>query len=219
MWSIGKPDLLRNDIDGDPVPDATSKRWGVSAILRLPAPFGESLDGLLTQLRAYTGEGHTFYNPMTFHITLRSIEYFREPITPDDRWVNIYRQLMRQLTPNALDLSIRFAGLSANRVGVILQGFPATDQLQALREQFHELLAHHELLQGPEQNQPRINAHASLIVYGTSRLAKPEALVDYIEQHRSTDYGQVNPISLELVRYEKRPESVTIVTLERLTLT
>ncbi|RYG57217.1 hypothetical protein EON66_00930, partial [archaeon] len=26
---------------------------------------------------------------------------------------------------------------------------------KALREQFHELLAHHELLQGPEQNQPR----------------------------------------------------------------
>jgi 2'-5' RNA ligase len=218
MWTTGKADLLRGEVDVDTVPDATSKRWGVSAILRLPVQLVESINEIVTQIRAYTGEGHTFYDPTTLHVTLRSIEYFRVDLNQDDKMVSTYAQLLKQAASAFPELSVNFKGLSANRIGIIIQGFPLTDQLQLLRQRFHQLLDQHGLLGGPEQHQPRLNAHASLVVYGVPFLEDKEALTSYIDQHRFTNYGQMSASHIDLVRYERQVDSVNIITLDQIPL-
>lgn len=207
-------DLATGDVAVDPEPDATSKRWGVSAILRLPTDFGQSLIALLTTLQNWTGKGHTVYDPTTFHVTLRSIEFFRADIDQADTRVKDYTKLLEKIAVSFTALTIRFEGLSANRVGIILQGYPATNQLQLFRQQFHQQLGHYHLLQGPEQRQPRINAHASLVVFGDS-LKDGQGLTDYIAEHRDTPFGQVTVKYVDIVSYERKAQSVKINTLNR----
>ena len=215
MWAVGKVDLAKGIIDVDPVPDASTKRWGISAILRLPLTFGKGLQPLIDTLTSLTSPGHTVYDPTTLHITLRSIEFFRDDISESDPALTTYSRLLRELAPSFSGLGLQFAGLSANRVGVILQGYPVDGELQYLRQQFHHRLAEAGLHQGPEQQSPRLNAHASLVVFG-GPLGNASALVEYVANNRRTSYGQIEVTGVDLVRYHRGERSIRIETLERI---
>ncbi|MVM33438.1 hypothetical protein GO755_25605 [Spirosoma sp. HMF4905] len=217
MWMVGKKDLAQGIVDVDPIPDATSKRWGVSAILRIPTIFGESLLPLIDTLKTKTGSRHTFHDTATFHVTLRSIEFFRKDVPDGDFAVCTYSKLLQELAPQFSPFGIRFAGLSANRVGIILQGYPVDAQIQLFRQQVHQHLANHQFLQGPEQQNPRLNTHISLVVFG-GPLKNGQDLIQYVDQHRRTGYGQMEASSIDLVRYERDERSVKIVTLDRFAL-
>ncbi len=210
MWQQGYGDLVRGDVDADPVPDDTSKRWGLSIIARIPSDQAGIFTQASAALQPWTGAQHTFYAASTLHITVRSCEFYRSTIPQDDAALLDYQRVLHEVAAQIPPFSILYRGLAANRTGIIVQGFPQSEHLQRLRATLHQRLQQLGRAGGPEAEQVRYGAHVSLAVFA-GPLIDPQALADSVERLRTHAYGTVTLSSLEVVRYHRTRQQVTIV--------
>lgn len=56
LWNTAKDALVQGAIYPDPVPNATSSRWGISAIVRPTGTILAILEELVEQLSTWTGK-------------------------------------------------------------------------------------------------------------------------------------------------------------------
>lgn len=209
MWQQSASDLARGSVDVDPVPDDTSRRWGLSIIARIPTDQATLFTDISAALRPWTGEHHTFYTAANLHLTVRSCEFYRSTIAPDDAALRDYQRVLHDVAAQTPPFSIRYRGLAANRTGIIVQGFPQTSHLQQLRQTIHQRLQQLGRTPGPEAEQVRYGAHVSLAVFA-GPLADPQMLASFIERQRTHTYGSVTITSLEVVRYQRSLQQVAI---------
>ena len=202
LWTRTKERLARGEVTFDPIPDATTRRWGVSVICHFESALASSLESVTRQMARLSGPEQLLYTPATVHTTVSALEFYRAPIAPDDDRVQRYCAILQHIARQFAPFEIRYQGLTATPIGVLAQGWPLDDSLQRLRHALREQLRAHSLLSGPEQEQPRQIAHASLIVF-TSPLQQPAELAAFIEQNRATHFGTTTITTLDLVRYER----------------
>src|SRR5262245_29715214 len=150
MWEQGYPDLVRGIVDADPVPDDTSQRWGLSIIARIPSASAPLFTEIRDTLRSWTGEEQTLYDASNLHTTIRSCEFYRSVIAPDDAALIDYQHVLHEVAAQIPPFAITYRGLSANRTGIIVQGFPQTKHVQHLRRMLHQRLEPLGRTQGPE---------------------------------------------------------------------
>jgi hypothetical protein len=217
MWEQGYPDLVRGIVDADPVPDDSSQRWGISIIARMPPASAPLFTDIRTTLRAWTGEEQTLYDASNLHTTIRSCEFYRSTIALGDAALMDYWHALREVAAQIPPLTMTYRGLSANRTGIIVQGFPQTEHVQHLRRLLHQRLEQLGRTHGPEAARIRRGAHVSLVVFAGPVLA-PQSLARYIGDHRATDYGAVTTSSLELIRYRRTQRQVAIESLAHVVL-
>ncbi len=203
LWTLTKDQLARGEVTFDPIPDATTRRWGISVICHFESALASNLERITQQLAQFSGPEQFFYTPATVHTTVSALEFYRAPITPDDERVQRYCTILQRIARQCAPFEIRYQGLTATPIGVLAQGWPLDDGLQSLRHSLREQLRAHALLTGPEQEEPRQIAHASLIVF-SAPLQQPTELATFIEQNRTTYLGTTTINRLELVRYERR---------------
>lgn len=210
MWNESKDQLKAGDIDPDPVPDNTSRRWGVSIVIRPAEPSLSRLTKAAHEIAELAGSKQIIYDQSNLHTTLRSIEFQRLEVAASDAKVQQYKEALQTVAANFGPISIAYKGLTANKSGVMAQGWPANDTLQDIREAFHTELQNRKLLGGPEEASVRQTSHANLAVF-THPLAYPETLAEYIKRHRDTDYGTMTITSIDLVRYKRTETDVKLV--------
>ncbi len=207
MWAESKDQLRRGDIEPDPVPDNSSKRWGVSVVIRPTEPVVTQLLVAANTVRTFAGENQVIYGKENLHTTLCSLEFQRLEVTANDPKVRAYEAVLKSVAARFKAISIQYKGITANRSGVMAQGWPLEDKLQEIREAFHTELEKRGLLGGPEESSIRQTAHASLAVF-TKPLENPHGLVDFIAQNRETDFGTCTLDTIELVRYRRTESAV-----------
>jgi len=217
MWNESKDQLQTGNIDPDPVPDNTSRRWGVSIVIRPTEPVLSRLSNVVQELAEFTGNEQVLYGQSNLHTTLRSIEFQRLEVDENDEKVQEYIKALEAVVKKFGPIRITYKGLTANRGGVMAQGWPVDDTLQDIREAFHGEIEKRGLLGGPEEINVRQTSHASLIVI-THPLANPLGLVEYVEKNRETDYGTSEATSIDLVRYRRGDASVSLVVFASLHL-
>ena len=210
MWEQGRPDLLRGIVVADPVPDdGDNRRWGVSIIARISPTDAPLFTDVRNELLPWTGSQHTLYDASNLHTTIRSCEFYRSTVSPDDAALRDYQSVLLEVAAEVPPFTIAYRGLSANRTGVIVQGFPH-EHLQNFRHSIRQRLEKFGRTRGPEASRTRRGAHVSLIVWAGPLLA-PQPLVTYIDAHRATDYGTVTVTHLEVVRYRRTRQQVALV--------
>jgi hypothetical protein len=212
LWKDAKEQLSEGRIDPDPMPDDSSRRWGISAIIRPSKGIAAIIANVAAEIRQYVGPSQVIYDEPNLHTTVRSIEFHRTNVARDDEKVSGYTQILRKIARNFRPLRVYYAGLTANRRGVMAQGWPLGDDLQQFRERFQASLRTSGLLTGPEAEAIRKTAHLSLVVFTNPLIATP-GLVEFVEQHRTTDYGISDTSQVELVRYQRTETHVELVTL------
>ena len=210
MWQQGYDDLVRDHVDPDPVPVAMSKRWGISAIFRIPEVMSERFEAIVSDLRQWTGDAHLLYDNSNLHTTIFAFECYRENVLPDDEAVQQFTIILRELASDYRSLDIIYQGLSANRTGIIVQGYPLTTHLQHLRKAIQDRLRTAKLLSGPDAEQLRQGAHVSLVVFG-GLIHAATKLASYIATNRDTYYGTASIQQIQIVRYQRMPYAVTIL--------
>ena len=146
------------------------------------------------------------------HTTVRSIEYYRTDVALDDARVVEYARILGNVARHSRPFRMHYAGLTADRRGIMVQGWPLGHDLQHLRESFHASLLADGLMTGPEADFIRRTAHLSLVVF-TNPLSDSRGLVKFVEQHRTTDYGVSEASSVELVRYRRTETGAELVPL------
>lgn len=217
LWEDSKYDLAKGFVESDPEPCAGSARWGISAVIRITGGLANVLEKAAIGLTEFTGRQQVVYNTTNLHTTLRSIEPYRIDITDNDERVQAYTQILRAIAQQYNSFRILYKGLTANKTGVLVQGWPIGDDFQAIRLAFHSKLHDHHLLSGPEDQNLRQTAHTSLIVF-SSPLPYPKLFVEFIETNRHLGYGIMTVTSFEVVRYKRTASDVELVTLEKISL-
>lgn len=217
MWNESKDQLRAGDVDPDPVPDNNSRRWGVSIVIRPTEPVLSRLTEVAKEIEKFTGTEQIIYDQSNLHTTLRSIEFQRLEVDENDEKVKQYEEALKAVVERFGPIKITYRGLTANRSGVMVQGWPVDDTLQEVREAFHNELEKRGLLGGPEETAVRQTSHASLLVV-THPLANSEGLADYVQSNRDTDYGTCEINEIDLVRYRRAETSVSLVVFATLQL-
>ena len=212
LWQNAKAQLTEGQIDPGPMPDDSSRRWGISAIIRPSQGIAAMFANVSAEIRQYVGPSQVIYDEPNLHTTVRSIEFHRTYVAHDDERVSGYAKILRSIAREFRPLRIHYAGLTADRRGVMAQGWPLGDDLQYFRECFHASLRTSGLLTGPEAEAIRETAHVSLVVF-SNPLSDSQGLVKFVEQHRSTDYGISEASHVELVRYGRTETKANLVLL------
>ena len=212
MWEAGRADVKAGNVDADPVPTATSLRWGVSIVAKVALPLAATLEVLADRCRHLCGQNHTFYTRANFHVTVRSCEFHRFGVPQNDPSVHAYQTVLADVCRRHGPFEVAYCGLNANRTGVIVQGYPVTNALQALRKELHDRLAKVGLQHGPEEDGVRHTAHTSVAVFG-GYVIDPAALHEWIKANRETWYGTARVTHLSLVQYNRTAYDVNLVPL------
>lgn len=217
MWESGRADIEAGKVDVDPVPTATSRRWGVSIIAMVAPPLATVLEAFADDCRYLCGDDHTFYNRTNFHVTIRSCEFHRVDIVRDDPFICTYQTVLADVCQECEPFEIAYCGLNANRTGIIGQGYPLSETLQTLREQLHRRLAELGVRHGQEGGAVRQTAHISVTVFGGA-VANADKLYRWVKANRETWYGTVRVTHLSLVKYDRSAYDVKIVPLAEFAL-
>lgn len=212
MWLSGEPEIRSGQMDADPVPQTGSPRWGLSVVARLTPPVTAAMQRLIQDVQPLAGDRHTFYDPSTLHVTVRSCEIYRPPPTPDDPLLQTYSAAVADVCAQHDPFEVAFRGVNANRVGIIAQGYPVSSTLQNIRVALHEHLVRRSAQHGPEATGQRTSAHASLAVFG-GPLADAAALHRWITAHREAWMGVTTVSELAVVHYVRHADRVRIVQL------
>jgi len=195
IWRASRPHYLRRDVVVEDIPIEGSARWGISAVLR-PSTV------------------HVFYGPEDLHVTVRSIEGYREAVSRGDHRVSLYERVLRRALEHLGPVTVEFAGLTASRSSVLLQGWPVAS-LQDFRNRLYDMLSEvGAIVSGPELSRSSIRktCHATLALIG-GPLEAPERFVEFIDAHRATYYGRITFRQLELVRYHRTAAQVAVESL------
>lgn len=214
MWNESKDQIAVGAIEPDPVPDNSSRRWGVSIIFRHTEPVLSKLIAAVNEIKSFVGDGHIIYDLSNLHTTIRSIEFQRLEVDEHDPKVLQYEKALKAVAAKCNTIKISYKGLTANRSCVIAQGWPIDNVLQEIREAFHQELEKRGLLGGPEETSVRQTSHASLVVF-THPLKNPQGLVEYIERNRETNFGSCEIDTIELVRYRRTEDAVRLVVFSK----
>lgn len=210
MWKRGRADIEAGNVDADPVPTATSLRWGVSIVAKVALPSAGTLQTLADRCRRLCGENHTFYTRANIHVTVRSCDFHRFGVLRNDPFIRAYQTALADVCRRHDALEIAYCGLNANRTGVIVQGYPVTNTLQGLREDLHNRLGELGVRRGPEENGVRRTAHTSVAVFGGA-VADPSSLHNWIKSNRETWFGTARITRLILARYDRTAYNVNLV--------
>lgn len=217
MWKAGRADIEDGRIDADPVPTATSLRWGVSIVATIAPPLAATFEALTDSCRHLCGDNHTFYNRANLHITVRSCEFRRVGMAQKDPALAAYQSVLADIGRKYDPFEIAYCGLNANRTGIICQGYPLSESLQTLRGEIHRRLGEPGFRLGPEGDGVRQTAHASLVVFG-GPVADPAALVGWLRANRETWFGATRVTHLSLVKYRRTAYDVKLVPVARVVL-
>ncbi len=211
LWEQGRHALLGGRIEREPMPLPGTVRWGISAVLR-PRPWPSALVACAAAVAARVGNAGVMYDEAGLHITLRAIEGFRNVVRPDDEDLLAYRDVLTEIVARTAPIRLHLRGLTATPGGILVQGWPTVD-LRAFRLALFDRLAVLGLRwRGPEtsSNAIRTTAHATLAIF-EAPVARPTGLVDLIESHRSTDFGEWVFPELWLVGYRRTAGRVALV--------
>ena len=213
IWRASREHYRRRDVVVDDRPIEGSARWGISAVLR-PSTVPEAIRNAAQQLADVMGNGHVFYGPGNLHVTVRSIEGYREAVPRGDQRIALYEGVLRRALEHLGPVTVEFAGLTASRSSVLLQGWPDAS-LQDFRDRLYDMLSEvGAIVSGPELSRSSIRktCHATLALTG-GPLEVPERFVEFIDDHRATYYSRITFGQLELVRYHRTSAQVAVESL------
>ena len=209
--------VLANDIVIDPLPQLHEPRWGVSTVFR-PSLSGQVWDDLVA-LRKVAGQHHATYDPRSVHVTVRSNECFRSPVTSSDGDVSLYADAMQAAIIGAGSLKVMFKGMMAVRTGIVLCGYPMFDLMTLRQRYYQELQARNAIRSGPEALPEKIidTCHASLMMFFEA-LAEPARTVTMLDTFSRRAYGTVQIEAFDVVAYHRCWDQITTTTLANVPL-
>lgn len=161
------------------------------------------------------GEGNFLYGMNNFHLTLKSIEGYRNQVLQEDEYVQAYVEAISGVAKQWAPVKVGLCGLTASAGGVLVQGWPRSD-LQALRASLHERLAATGLPSwGPEAKGSNIRktAHAAISIFKDS-IENPGEVISYVENNRTTQFSEESFGELWLVGYRRTRTSVDLIEYE-----
>lgn len=207
LWDEARRSLHEGTLRVDHAPVDGDPRWGLSLVLLPPADVAESMSAAAAALGRLYGGTHHVYSAADLHLTVMSLEPYRDEIS--QATIKHYVDAVERLR-DLLHVSVRLVGLGGSSSGVFVQGFD-DDTLVPIRRQMRETAADLHDGVAPPMAFVRDTSHISISVH---REAVPEpSVVDYVQQHRRTRFGDMAEATVALARYRASKESMKLEVL------
>ncbi|MEV1167952.1 hypothetical protein [Nonomuraea sp. NPDC049784] len=206
----GRAALLAGQATHDSPMVEGARRWGASAVLR---PSGEVLDRLAALTGTIEAPGHWVHGRRTLHVTLRSLEPYRDRIPAGDLLRRAYGEALAEAAAGLAPARVRLAGVSPHAGGVLVCGHPEDDTLVTLSKRF----AHAMECRGVrhlEQGRVRDRWYVSLVHFAAP-LADPLRIVEWCDAHADVDLGTAELDAAEIVQFVLTGTGIRIKALEK----
>ncbi|MBE1565183.1 hypothetical protein [Nonomuraea africana] len=207
--AAGRAALLegRATFDRPPVEGAT--RWGAAAVLR---PEGEVLDRLAelaAEAGPVVGAGHWVHDRAALHLTLRSLEPYRQVVRERGDYGAALAAAAEGLPPVRVELR----GVAAHRGGMLVWGAPADVTLVTLQKRFAHELGAASAFESWERDIWYVS-----VVHFAAPVAAPEEIVAWCGERVGLRVGLAELTRAEIVQFAHTGAGMRLVPLEGVTL-
>lgn len=139
-----------------------------------------------------------YYPNSDIHITVMSIISCYEGFTLDKISVEDYIKIIQESILDLGEIKIKFRGVTASPSAVMIQGFPADESLNTLRNKLRDNFKKSTLQQSIDSRYVIATAHSTVMRF-QEKLQNPKKLITVAEQFRDYDFGEFIIDKVELV--------------------
>lgn len=199
LWRDAHPAIARNEVAVDPYlfnKDRDSRR-GLTVLARVSPEVSSRVAHFLDSLKRLEPDQY-YTRPEELHVTVLALFTATEQYQPYFSKEEDYRQAVREALQDAPAFTLAFAGVTASRGVIMVQGFPQGEALNAIRQSLRNALGRVGLGHGLDNRYPIRAAHLSVARFAAP-LSAPERTADFLLAHRETDFGGTTVRRLETV--------------------
>ena len=175
----------------------SDSRFGITLLIRPSEKMKANIQLFLDELKAVEPEQY-YYPNCDIHITVMSIISCYEGFTQDKISIEDYIKIIQESLINLGKIKIEFRGVTASPSALMIQGFPADESLNNLRNKLRENFKKSTLQQSIDSRYAISTAHSTVMRF-QEKLQNPEKLIAVAEKFRDYNFGEFTVDKVELV--------------------
>ena len=175
----------------------SDSRFGITLLIRPSEKINANIQFFLHELKAIEPEQY-YYPDSDIHITVMSIISCYEGFSLDKIKVEDYIKIIQESLVDLGEIKIEFRGVTASPSALMIQGFPADESLNNLRNKLRDNFKKSPLQQSIDSRYAIATAHSTVMRF-QEKLQNPEKLIEITEKFRDYDYGEFTVDKVELV--------------------
>jgi hypothetical protein len=192
-----------------------SFRWGLSALLRPDLPSAHELDRVAHEAADAAGGRHWITGAaVSSHLTLRSLEPWREEIKPGDPLIQRYAAALALAVKGIGPLTFTIVGLTLTLGSVMACAVPADDGADRLADAYGKAL-------GPDgwhENEFTREFWYLNLVHFAEVVQTPNRLIDWVADRRDQELGKVVVNEVQLTQWRFSGNGMTALPVVAMTL-
>lgn len=189
--------LAGNYILDDQIDSATDDRMGITLLIRPDEAVRRNMQVFLGELKAIEPAQY-YYPDSDIHVTVMSVISCYSGFDLMQITVQDYVEVIRKSLQGIEDMEVQFQGITASTSAVMIQGFPADETLNDLRDRLRIEFKNSGLQQSIDSRYSLFTAHSTVARFRKPMRAENE-FVDLLDQYRQHDFGKCRVENLELV--------------------
>jgi 2'-5' RNA ligase len=199
LWSKTSAALESGGLRVDPLlrGKARDPRRGATLVARPNANVRKRVEEFLREAAAIC-PGQHFYKPAELHVTVLAVIPGSESWRKYVHRLPACRTVLDEVLKKCRAFSLKFHGVTVSPEAVLVQGFPQDDALVRLRDELRSALRDRGVGENLDRRYKIVAAHLTVM-----RFSHPKAdwkrLLDFLQAHRETDFGETRFQSLQLI--------------------
>ncbi|MEZ9998793.1 2'-5' RNA ligase family protein [Vibrio lentus] len=202
MWQRFEFALKHNEYELDPYLSdlENDTRRGITALAYLNQGNRSTVNEIIRFQKEVRGlEPEQYYHPSNeLHLTVLSVISCLPKFALTEIDVSSYIDVFRSALKNSGKIEIRYQGVSASPNCIVIQGFPASDTLERLRNELRTQLTEAGVRVTFDSRYKLVTAHSSIIRF-KAPLNDAQQLLALCQRYRNHDFGRVVLEDFELV--------------------
>ena len=199
LWSKSSAALELGGLRVDPLlrGKADDPRRGATLVARPNVVVRKRVETFLREAAAIC-PGQYFYKPAELHVTVLSVIPSSESWREEIHQLPVVRTVLDEGLKNCRAFSVKFRGVTVSLEAVLVQGFPQDDALARLRDELRSALRERGVGENLDRRYKIAAAHLTVMRFSNPK-ADWKRLLDFLETHRETDFGETRFQSLQLI--------------------
>jgi 2'-5' RNA ligase len=200
LWNKNFPAIQQGDVEVDPflTNPKIDQRRGLTLIFRPSANLMDAILKFLTEIQKLEPDQY-FYDASNLHFTVLPLF----TAIPDHRAnyarLPVFESAVQAALQGASAFTVQITGLTVSRGAVMLCGFTDSAVLNAIRDNLRQILTRNGFSAGLDQRYRLVTAHTTILRF-SKRLRDPLIFSQFLQQHRSHDFGTFSVNELQLVK-------------------
>ncbi|MFD3001548.1 2'-5' RNA ligase family protein [Pontibacter toksunensis] len=198
LWERSLSQFQAGAFELDPLIESDNDtRFGITLLFRPGQEVRDRIQQFLLELQQLEPEQY-YYPKSDMHVTVISVISCHAGFSINNIRVEDYVQLIQHTLQNFGNFQLSFRGVTASPSGLLIQGFPVADKLNALRNQLRESFRNTTLQQTIDARYVLQTAHITAVRF-KAPLQNASAFLHKVQQYRNKNFEMTEVNELELV--------------------